>query len=215
MAYVIRSGKYESGTEEQQMAYRQLFGKDVQYRFDLYFHWYNLIHELGHSFVSESGREIPDLPQEMFVNEFAVAYYRYAGENDRLDELQSILEEIINSIPAPMPEGEAFLDYYERIWNTEELMQVMTYGYFQLNSVLEAMKKRKSFEETAGELGFRLHPADVKRADTEISSGNAEAVLNTALENMRMCGMTVPKIRLELVDDPTIQCVRWEESSAL
>ena len=73
MKYKIISGRYETGTEEQQMGYRQLFGGDVQYRFDLYFHWYNLIHELGHCVVEQYGKQMPKVAEEMFVNKFAIS----------------------------------------------------------------------------------------------------------------------------------------------
>ena len=76
MGYVIQSGKYETGTEEQQIAFRQLFGENSLYCFDMYFHWYNLIHELGHCFINQSNlRKKSELEQEMFANEFAVGYY--------------------------------------------------------------------------------------------------------------------------------------------
>ena len=210
MSYVIQSGKYESGTEEQQMGFRQLFGRDVLCRFDFYFHWYNLIHELGHCFVSQSNMQISDIQQEMFVNEFAVGYYRYVGEIQRLNELEIMVQGIIDQMPSPIPAGESFLGFYEKIWNTDAIMQTMIYGYFQFYSVLEALRKQRSFENVAMELGFKIHPSDVIPCNAELSSSNAGEYLNTALENMKACGMDLPCVRLQLMDDPTIQCVRWE-----
>ena len=84
------------------------------------------------------------------------------------------------------------------------------YGYFQFSSVLEVLKKQRSFEDTAKELGFGIHPSVVIRCPAELSSANAEKYLNTALENMKACGMNVPQVRLLLMDNPAIQCVRWE-----
>ena len=213
MVYVIQSGRYETGTPEQQMGFRQLFGEEVQYRFDLYFHWYNLIHELGHILVSQSNLKLTDIQEEMFVNEFAVSYYRYVGENPRLYDLQRILQEIIDQMPAPMPAGESFLEYYTRIWNTAELMQVMTYGYFQLNSVLEAMKKQRSLEDIAGDLEVRMNHAPTKTYKEEISSNAAEKVLQTAITNLRQLNFPVPEVRLQLMDDPSIQCARREDET--
>ncbi|MDF2588114.1 MAG: hypothetical protein K0S41_1955 [Anaerocolumna sp.] len=48
MEYKIISGRYETGTEEQQKGYNQLFGDErIQEKFDLYFHWFNIVHEIG------------------------------------------------------------------------------------------------------------------------------------------------------------------------
>ena len=210
MSFVIQSGRFETGTEEQQTAFRQLFGPDVQRRFDLYFHRYNLIHELGHCFVSQSDLHLSDVQEEMFVNEFAVAYYLYAGETRRLAELKSMVSEILDQIPSPVPEGESFTGFYERIWHSDAIMQVLVYGYFQFRSVLEALEKQRSFEDVAAELGFKLRPSDIVACDAEVSSENAETYLLTAKENMKACGMDVPQVRLQLMDDPTVQCVRWE-----
>ena len=232
MKYKIISGRYESGTEEQQAGYAQLFGGDVQHRFDLYFHWYNLIHEVGHCIVEQYGKQMPQVKEEMFVNEFAVAYYRYAGESERLGELQGILQEIIDQMPSPVPEGETFLSFYERIWGTEELMQVLTYGYFQLNSVLEAMKSNRGLAAVAAELGATLREdvraagATIKEANMQaseatgdatlrtcgapVSSAGAAAFLETAIANLKALGLTVPEIKLELTDNPMIQCAQPE-----
>ena len=58
MKYVIMSGKFESGNEEQQQGYKMLFGaENIQYFFDLYFHWYNLVHEMGHCIVEKQGAD--------------------------------------------------------------------------------------------------------------------------------------------------------------
>ncbi|MBO7650038.1 MAG: hypothetical protein J6S79_04770 [Lachnospiraceae bacterium] len=232
MKYKIISGRYESGTEEQQAGYAQLFGGDVQHRFDLYFHWYNLIHEVGHCLVEQYGKQMPQVKEEMFVNEFAVAYYRYAGESERLGELQGILQGIIDQMPSPVPKGETFLSFYERIWGTEELMQVLTYGYFQLNSVLEAMKSNRGLAAVAAELGATLREdvraagatikeanmqaseatgdATLRTCDATVSSAGAAAFLETAVANLKALGLTVPEIKLELTDNPMIQCAQPE-----
>ena len=211
MGYVIRSGKYETGTEEQQLGFRQLLGEDAIYSFDLYFHWYNIIHELGHCFTGQSNiYQNSNIDQEMFVNEFAVGYYTYVGETERLNELKTMVQGNIDRMPSPIPEGETFLGFYKRIWNTDALMQVMIYGYFQFRSVLEALDKQRSFEDIAAELGFKIHTSDILKCNSELSSANTEIYLHTALENMKNIGMNIPQVRLELVDDPGIQCAGWE-----
>ena len=211
MKYKILSGKYETGNEEQQMGYKMLFGEvSIQYKFDLYFHWYNLVHEMGHCLVEKYGLKLSPVEEEMYVNELAVGYYRYVGESDRLAELKSILKAVIDQMPSPVPEGETFTAFFERIWGTEELMNVMTYGYFQLNSVLEAMKIGREFAEVISKLGVTISADDVKECKEEIASNNADKFLTAAIENIIACGLEVPEISLELVDNPMIQCAQSE-----
>ncbi|MBR2750534.1 MAG: hypothetical protein IKD90_05335 [Clostridiales bacterium] len=210
MKYVIMSGKFESGNEEQQQGYTMLFGaENIQYFFDLYFHWYNLVHEMGHCIVEKQGAKFSKVDEEMYVNSLAVAYYRYMGEEERLGQLKDRLTNILSQVPAPMPEGEDFVSFYTRIWNTEAINNVMIYGYFQLRSVLEALKAEKALEAVLKEIGAEIKASDnLEKCPAEIKSENAELFLNTARKNLQTMGVDVPEIRLELVDDPMIQCAR-------
>ena len=232
MSYTIMTGKFETGTEEQKMGYAMLFGQEnIQYKFDLYFHWYNLVHEMGHCVVAACGKELSPLMEEMFVNEFAVGYYRFVGDDARLSDLQTMLQASIDNMPSPVPEGESFLEFYSRIWGTDELMSVMVYGYLQLNSVLMALKKDKPFGEILAELGLALSSGNcaatgdgeceggesagtsrcgLSRCELPIASENAESFLNSARENLIRLGIEVPEIRLQLLDDPMVQCARPE-----
>ncbi len=211
MKYIIISGKYETGNEEQKMGYRQLFGEaDIQRKFDLYFHWYNLIHETGHCLVERYGVEKSKVQEEMYVNEFAVSYYRFVGESEKLDELKVNLQSVIDQVPCPIPEGQTFISFFESIWGTEQLMNVMLYGYFQLNSVLEALKKDRSFEDVVSEMGVEVKRAEIKKCGESVEASSAEAFLDTAIENLKACGLDVPEIKLELVDNPMIQCAQSE-----
>ena len=209
MKYKIISGRYETGSEEEQMGYRQLFGEEsIQYKFDLYFHWYNLVHEMGHCLVERYGKQLTKVQEEMYVNELAVSYYRYVGEADRLSELEGFLQAVIDQVPSPVPEGQTFTSFFESIWGTDALNNVMMYGYFQLNSVLEAMHKEKSFEDVVNELGVTLSESRLLECSEAVNSSSAEAFLKTAIDNMRLLGLDVPDISLELVDNPMIQCAQ-------
>ena len=212
MSYVIMSGKYETGTEEQQTGFAMLLGADnIRYKFDLYFHWYNLVHEMGHCIKSGCDVEMSNVKEEMYVNELAVAYYRLLGENDRLSELQNMIQNAVDNMPSPVPEGEDFVGFYERIWGTDQLMNVMVYGYLQLNSVLLALKNNKSLEDVLKEIGIFIDTGkELAACDLPIASENAENFLLSARDNMMKLGVDVPQIRLELQDNPEVQCARFE-----
>jgi hypothetical protein len=209
MKYKIISGRYETGSEESQTGYRKLFGDDnILYKFDLYFHWYNLVHEMGHCLVEKYGRVLSKVNEEMYVNELAVSYYRYIGETVRLGELEGYLREVVSKVPSPVPEGQTFTGFFESIWGTEILNNVMMYGYFQLNSVLEAMNNARSFDEAVADLGAVLKRAELTGCTEEVNSSNAHLFIDSAMKNMRASGLDVPDIVLELVDDPMIQCAQ-------
>ena len=206
------SGRYETGTEEQQQGFAMLLGADnIRYKFDLYFHWYNLVHEMGHCIKSGTDVQMSNVREEMYVNELAVAYYRQLGEDTRLSELESMIANAVGSMPSPVTEGQDFIGFYESIWGTEQLMNVMVYGYLQLNSVLMALRGNRTLTDVLGEIGISIDPTKtLSRCDLPIASDSAETFLRTACENMIELGVDVPEIRLELQDNPEIQCARYE-----
>ena len=211
MAYKIISGQYELGTEEQQTAYKQLFGEEsVQYKFDLYFHWYNIVHELGHCVLEARKITATDVQAEMFVNEFAVSYWRQVGCGERIEELREMLEHILQDVPSPVPEGEAFEAYFEKIWETDALDDVNVYGYFQFRSVLEAMKYNMSFAKTVSQAGIRVkEDAKIANYEEPVCAENARKVLQSALDNLSEMGVEMPEIQLQLVKNPMIQCAQY------
>ena len=145
------------------------------------------------------------------MNRFAVAYYRYVGEDDKLTILQDRLDAILSRIPSPVPEGETFAEFYKRIWNTEQIANVMIYGYFQLNSVLEALKQDSSLKDVLQEIIVSVNnPVTPEKCQAEVTSSNADLFLEKAVSNLKAIGVDVPDIKLELVDNPEIQCARPE-----
>ena len=213
MKYVIMSGRFETGSEEQKQGYIALFGEEnIRYFFDLYFHWYNVVHEMGHCIVEKYGAQMSRVAEEMYVNSLAVAYYRYVGEDARLLKLKERLSKILSQVPSPVPEGETFTEFYEKIWNTEQINNVMIYGYFQLGSVLEALENNVSLKDVLKEIGIGMTESDsLSKAPAEIKADNAGAFADEARNNLINMGVEVPEIRIELVDDPMIQCARPEE----
>ena len=210
MEHRIISGRYELGTEEQKAGYRQLFGEeDIQHKFDLYFHWYNIVHELGHCLLEDWGIEMPNVQEEMYVNEFAVAYWTQADEGERMGELSRLLEAATGALPPIVPEDMGFEEYFEKIWNTGQLDNAVTYGYFQLNSVRKAMEKGSDLATVLKRAGIEADlTAPMEAYRGEVSAAHAQDVLECAVENLKRLRLPVPRIRVELVENPLIQrCV--------
>lgn len=210
--YTIVSGCFERGTPEQQAAFIQLFGtENTQYKFDLYFHWYNIVHELGHCLLAQKGIKLSPVQEEMTVNLFAVAYWRQIGFEKRIIELTGLLENILSMMPSPVPQGESFTGYFEKIFYTPAMSDPMLYGYFQLISVLEAVKAGKTIREVLGGLNISIAETGcLQPYDGPVTAENAHHVLANALENLKLLGLDVGEVTLELVNDPGVQQARME-----
>ncbi len=209
MQYKIISGQYEHGTREQQQEYQMLLGKDnTQYKFDLYFHWYNIIHELGHCIIDVQNINLSNVQEEMFANEFAVAYWKYIGCDAQISELENMLKEILTGMPSPVPDDIHFLEYYQSIWGTEVLNSVMLYGYFQLKSVLTAIEHNKSLETVLASINIKMGSVHMAPYSGVICAQKSRQVLNAALTNISKLNIASLEVSIELVDDPMVQCAR-------
>ena len=210
MTYKIISGQYEAGTQEQQAGYRMLFGEEnIQYKFDLYFHWYNIVHELGHCVADAQKMNMSHVQEEMLVNEFAVAYWKYVGAEAQLKELEAMLKGIIANLNCPVPSNIGFAEYYESVWGTEVLNNVVLYGYFQLNSVLEALNGKKDLKTILKSMNIDWN-SDIVMSKYEgaVCAQNAYRVLDNAVANINKLGIETIQVSIELVDNPMIQCAQ-------
>ena len=212
--YTIISGRFETGTPEQKNAFMQLFGKEeTRNFFDLYFHWYNLVHEIGHCLVDQQEVSMSGVLEEMWVNRMAVAYFRCLHDKERLATLYRRLDMIVQAIPSPVPNNVTFETFYENIWETERINDVMTYGYFQLNSILKALNGKEDLERVLSEIGLSIKNAvAISPCQEPIDSEHAENHLTAAIKNMQRLGVNVPNISIRLVDDPSEQRVEYSEA---
>lgn len=207
--YTIKTGRFETGTEEQQKLFMELFGKEkVQYQFDFYFHWYNIVHEYGHCLCDYYNSDVVGLKQELLVNRFAVSFWSYAGYHKELQDLAEMVHGILQKMKSPVPDGLSFIRYYEQIWGTDKIMEVPIYGYFQFKSVLMALEDRKGLADVLEEMGIEgsLDGNVYPYRKYPISVETAQAVLEHLQLFLDGIGMKRPKVNLELVDEPFVQC---------
>ena len=212
MRYTIKTGQFEKGTQAQQTAFVQLFGaENIQYKFDFYFHWYNIIHEYGHCLCIYYGSSIHDLKQEFLVNRFAVSIWRYAGYEKELKSLQKMLGETLQKMKNPVPEDMSFTDYYEQLWGTDVIMEVPIYGYLQFKSVLMALEGSDELTPVLAEMGIhkKIDNCCPFHKKYSISAQTAIEALNDIRHLLDSLGIEQPIVDIELVDDPSIHCVRY------
>ena len=214
MTFTIITGQFEKGTQEQQAAFIQLFGaENVQYKFDFYFHWYNIAHEYGHCLCNCYESDIIGLKQEFLVNRFAVSLWRYAGYEQELDCLEKMLNEVLRSMKNPVPAGMSLEDYYEQIWGTDQIMDVAVYGYLQFKSVLMALEGGPQLADVLREMGIHteIKPVTCSYKKYPVSAETAKEVLNDLRRILNALGIEQPETDIELVDDPWVQCMRIKD----
>ncbi|GAA0086388.1 hypothetical protein UT300007_28280 [Clostridium sp. CTA-7] len=207
MRYKIITGKYETGTEEQKDNYRMLFGdKNIQENFDLYFHWYNIIHELGHILISHRGLSFSNADEEQFVNDFAVAYWMEVDKHSNLLKVKDIVTNALKKIPRPIGEDIYFLDYFRENWGNFE-MSVAMYGFFQMACVASSLSRERNLKLVLSNIGYENITIDnLISREYEINCEAPEIILKDFIMNMSTIGIEMPSIELEIVDNPDIQC---------
>lgn len=208
MGYKVISGRYETGTQVQQIGYNQLFGNErIQEKFDLYFHWFNIIHEIGHIIVDIQKIDMDKVDEELFVNCFAVAYWRSVDDYNNLSKVHCMIEDILKCMPSPIPQGITFNDFFKSIWGTEQMNSVMMYGYFQILCISEAFKSNKSLSDLLSGVGYKnIDTSVVKSYNEDVNSENTNKVLSQCIRNLNTIGVKINDVNIELVDNPEIQC---------
>lgn len=152
--------------------------------------------------------------EELYVNSFAVAYWKTADANGNLWELREMITEILGQIQSPVPPDTNFAAFFQSIWNSEAMQSVAIYGYFQLACVIEAMKEEKDLWEVLGEIGISaVETSSVQKYTGKISSECAQDILDLCMRNLSDMGVALKdfQIELELVDNPEIQCAKIVE----
>ncbi len=142
------------------------------------------------------------------MNRFAVSFWQYAGYEDELKSLQKMIDEILQRVKNPVPDNMSFIDYYEQIWETDEIMNVAVYGYFQFKSVRMALENRENLETVFKEMG--IHKKISNRCPFykkySISAYTSKEVLRDIRHFLDSLGVEQPLVDVKLVDDPSIQC---------
>ena len=208
MGYTIFSGRYENGTQEQQIGYNQMFGSDnIQEKFDLYFHWFNIIHEIGHIIIDIQNIDMDNVDEEFFVNNFAVTYWRSVDNCNNLRKVKCMIDDILKCMPSPIPQGTSFNDFFKSIWGTEQMNSVMMYGYFQISCVAEAFNASRTLSDLLQEIGYdNIDVSLIKTYSEGVNSVNTIKVLNQCINNLNNIGIRVADVKIELVDNPEVQC---------
>ena len=108
----------------------------------------------------------------------------------------------------------SFADYYEQIWETDEIMKVPVYSYFQFKSVQMALENKEDLATVLGEIGIHkeINNRLPSHKEYSISAQTAKEALHDIRQLLDGLGIEQPMTDIELVDDPSIQCVKYIDS---
>ena len=209
---VIAAGLYGQGTEEQKASVYSLTGDGVdgRRRFELYFNWYNNMHEVGHMlgghYGTQSSRHMVE--EEQLVNSFAIAFWSYYGEAEKLEELEATVKYVLSNVTPPV-DNMSHLEYVRQEidkGNYGNVYNVNTYGWFQYNIVLDALRERDSLDLASilaqmGVENVNLQPGQ-KLTYQSVGADMIPEILADATSVLRGSGVDVPDIYIMFDTDP-------------
>ena len=190
----ITTGLYRSAPPEDREMLKGLFGEEAEYDYEIYFHWYNVIHELGHAILRFN---LPELPhpadEEQLVNNFAVAYWRHYGEKEKLENLQSIVCETLQRFSAPT-QDKSYIQFAKENWDTDELSSFNNYGWFQFSCVNAAILNPLSLDEVLREMcACEVIPQRPEITQYDICEEMPIRIISDAMNIMKTWGMQLPE----------------------
>ena len=166
-------------------------------------------HELGHGLLMyNKGVDIPIADEEQLVNDFAVAYWKYYGEEDKVNELQDIANYAVEHIGTNYADGIDYLQlakenstrrsFYSSFFNFND------YGWFQFSCVKHSFETNKDLETVLKEMGikdFKLNEPK-KLVYKEINEDVSTEIINEAVKNFNEWGLKFPKVSHYYNKDP-------------
>lgn len=201
----IKTGQYKPAPPEEKAMIQYLLGENVEYNFELYFHWYNLVHELGHAvFEFNSALRPHPADEEQLVNDFAVAYWRHYGEREKFNDLCSIVKETAGRFTTPTQRNISYMEYAKEVWGKKELYNFNNYGWFQFHCVQTAMDQQQTLEQAICSMGISpIQPQGNLILSYNIDDKMAFRVVADAVKELKKWGIRLPKtVDVILSDDP-------------
>lgn len=214
-AIQITTGKYGAGTPQENATVDLIFGREwAEERFELYFHWYNLLHELGHGIQYFYGKEcLHPAEEEQLVNDFAVAFWCHYSAQERIHELCAVVSYALAQMEPTVGEGVSHMKYAMEKWGQEELYTFHNYGWFQFSCVEQSLKDGAALGEVLRRMGVSaVTEQPRKNFDCGLpGEDSASRTVAGAVSLLREWGVELPEVSVVLVDDPNRHMCRIVE----
>lgn len=211
----ILTGMLEHSDKNDVEMFRDLFGNSDEFEdeYNLYFHWYNMIHELGHLIYmkNKSAFEwISPVYEEKHVNDLAVAYWRTYGEKARLDRVYEIVTRIISQLKPPCSDEDILTHYEDEKAFREASRDSNDYAFIQFSLVKHAIETIDTdFYETLKIKGFDVrNNTACKLAYSDL---DIQMIVDDAVEVVRSHGLHMPDVKVFEYYHPHVHCARGGE----
>ena len=205
-AVVICTGRYNSSSGKDNNIVEEIFGReDAKERYELYFQWFNVIHELGHGIIRATDmKNMKGAEEEQLVNDFAVAYWRYYGEKEKFEEFESIVNYACNYLKNPTNEELTYMEYGKKYWGKSDFYNFKNYGYFQFNSNKSSLQNNKTLEQVLKEMGVEEFEIteQVTLEYPEITEEVSRKIVQDAVLKFREWGINYPEVYQKFDDNP-------------
>lgn len=205
-AHVITTGQFGQGSDENTAFLVSILGaENTEDKFNLYFFWHNVVHELGHSIIIANADTRPHIvDEEQLVNDFSIAFWATYGEAGLLDELQSVVTYALENFERPVDEDTTHIEYALRNWGLNDFLTFNNYGWFQFSMVNESLNNVRSLEEVLADMG--IENITVQEAKTlvydEINEETVPKIIADTVSIMRDWGVYFPAIYHRFSTDP-------------
>ena len=221
MPLTIVTGKYETGSQEIKNEIMRILGSEnTSYMYNIYFHWYNVMHEVGHAICTykitdeKVFYEQDFVKQEIIVNDFAVAYWSHYGEKEKLEKLKVIMSKAFENIINPAPNMN-YIDYAVSNWNNPDFWTFNNYGFFQFSCVRNSLSNPKCLKEILTCMsGKSITPQPKQLLEYTVDTGMSAKIVQDAVKIINKWGIDLPPLSHVYSDDPFKQmCINtdWQE----
>ena len=208
--YWVTTAKWTTWNEENTKNVVTAMGENkTEERFRLYFQYYNVLHELGHGLIHYNhGVDIHIVDEEQLVNDFAVAYWTYYGDKEKIDELYDIVTYAVEHIGNNYINGIDYLENAKKHSSKEsfddDFFNFNDYGWFQFSSVKYSIEQNKPLEEVLKEMGFKDFKLTKKEMliHEKLDEKESTKIINEAIEIFNEWGLYFPKAYQSFSNDP-------------
>lgn len=205
----IVTGQYQMATAEERAMLHQLFGAQAERDYEIYFHWHNLLHEIGHAIMMFHALQRPHpMHEEQLVNDFALAYWRHYGEDEKILMLSELVRRAVGRFTAPTAMD--YMDYAVANWRNPAFYSFDQYGWFQFSCVEKSITQKRSLAQVLEQMGVCVQTQPERETlSYEINADMARRVVTDAARNLKTWGVLLPdEMQVVFCDD--VNCHRMD-----
>ena len=208
--YLINTARFQKWDEKNTGYVETAMGKEnTEERFRTYFQWYNVIHEMGHGIIhNNNGIDIDVAEEEQLVNDFAVAYWRYYGGDERIALIKDIVDYAVVNVGDNYKNGVDYMELGKANSSHDSFdaafFNFESYGWFQFSSVQKAIEKNLTLDEALKNMGiknYNLNNQRVLKYD-KLNEKVSRQVIDDAYHNFLEWGLNFPEPAQVFWSDP-------------